>query len=81
MKNNGKHEVCFNVQTAVDNKHKLIVDCDTTNDVNDQYICPLGYKLPFKWNGKQDGKEYRQYTCEAFNNCGQKESYTSAKGG
>lgn len=153
MKNNGKHEVCFNVQTAVDSKYKLIVDCDTVNDVNDQgqlsnmvqktkqvfrdqkttivadtgyynhleiidvvdestellikpqkgkqdkvasgfdkanfeydaindrYICPLGYELPFKWNGRQDGKEYRRYTCEAFNICGQKESCTSAKGG
>ncbi|HBS44966.1 MAG TPA: IS1182 family transposase, partial [Paenibacillus sp.] len=36
MKNNGKHEVCFNIQTAVDSKYKLIVDCDTVNDVNDQ---------------------------------------------
>jgi hypothetical protein len=36
MKNNGKHEVCFNVQTTVDSKYKLIVDCDTVNDVNDQ---------------------------------------------
>jgi transposase len=153
MKNNGKHEVCYNVQTAVDSKHKLIVDCDTVNDVNDQgqlsnmaqktkqvfpgqeitiladtgyynyleiidvvdqstellikpqkgkrnkvasgfdkgnfeydaindqYICPLGYELPFKWNGKQDEKEYRRYTCEAFDICGQKESCTSGKGG
>ncbi|WP_334077415.1 IS1182 family transposase [Paenibacillus sanfengchensis] len=153
MKNNGKHEVCFNVQTVVDSKYKLIVDCDTVNDVNDQgqlsnmskkikqvfrdqkstiladtgyynyleiigvvdestellikpqkgkqnkvasgfdkenfeydavnnrYICPLGYELPFKWNGKQDGKEYRRYTCEAFDICGQKDLCTSAKGG
>jgi transposase len=153
MKNNGKHEVCFNVQTAVDSKYKLIVDCDTVNDVNDQgqlsnmvkktkqvfhdqkntiladtgyynyleiidvvdestellikpqkgkqnkvasgfdktnfsydaindrYICPLGYELPFKWNGKQNGKEYRRYTCTSFDICGQKESCTSAKGG
>ncbi|MDQ6423662.1 IS1182 family transposase [Paenibacillus sp. LHD-117] len=153
MKNNGKHEVCFNVQTAVDSKYKLIVDCDTVNDVNDQgqlsnmakktrqvfhgqkttiladtgyynfleiidvvdestellikpqkgkknkvesgfdkenfeydaindrYICPLGYELPFKWNGKQDGKEYRRYTCEAFGICGQKDLCTTAKGG
>ncbi|WP_240419483.1 transposase [Paenibacillus periandrae] len=36
MKTNGKHEVCFNVQTAVDSMYKLIVDCDTVNDVNDQ---------------------------------------------
>ncbi|WP_342480525.1 IS1182 family transposase [Paenibacillus sp. FSL L8-0340] len=153
MKNNGKHEVCFNVQTVVDSKYKLIVDCDTVNDVNDQgqlsnmakktkqvfhdqkttiladtgyynyleiidvvnestellikpqkgkqnkvasgfdkdnfeydaindkYICPLGYELPFKWNGKQDGKEYRRYTCQAFDICGQKDICTSAKGG
>ncbi|WP_082651197.1 IS1182 family transposase [Paenibacillus etheri] len=153
MKNNGKHEVCFNVQTAVDSKYKLILDCDTVNDVNDQgqlsnmvkktkqvfpnqnitvladtgyynyleiidvvdestellikpqkgkkekvasgfdkenfkydainnkYICPLGYELPFKWNGKQNGKEYKRYTCEAFDICGQKESCTSAQGG
>lgn len=153
MKNNGKHEVCFNVQTVVDSKYKLIVDCDTVNDVNDQgqlfnmakktkqvfsdqkttiladtgyynyleiidvvdestelliksqkgkqnkvesgfdkenfeydaindrYICPLGYELPFKWNGKQDGKEYRRYTCEAFDICGQKNLCTNAKGG
>ncbi len=153
MKNNGKHEVCFNVQTVVDSKHKLIVDCDTVNDVNDQgqlsnmakktkqvfhdqkttiladtgyynylemlevvnentellikpqkgkqnkvasgfdkenfeydaindkYICPLGYELPFKWNGKQDRKEYRRYTCQAFDTCGQKDICTSAKGG
>lgn len=153
MKNNGKHEVCFNVQTAVDSKYKLIVDCDTVNDVNDQgqlsnmakrtkqvfrdqkttiladtgyynyleiidvvdestellikpqkgkqnkvasgfdkenfeydaindkYICPLGYELPFKWNGKQDGKEYRRYTCYAFDICGQKDLCTTAKGG
>ncbi|MDQ8737917.1 IS1182 family transposase [Paenibacillus sp. LHD-38] len=153
MKNNGKHEVCFNVQTAVDSKYKLIVDCDTVNDVNDQgqlsnmakktkqvfrdqkttiladtgyynyleiidvvdestellikpqkgkhnkvasgfdkekfeydaindrYICPLGYELPFKWNGKQDGKEYRRYTCNAFDICGQKDLCTTAKGG
>lgn len=153
MKNNGKHEVCYNVQTAVDSKHKLIVDCDTVNDgndqgqlsnmakktkqvfhdqkttiladtgyynyleiidvvdestellikpqrgkhnkvksgfdkenfkydaINDRYICPLDYELPFKWNGKQDGKEYRRYTCEAFDICGQKDICTTAKGG
>ncbi|WP_209124813.1 transposase [Alkalihalobacillus sp. BA299] len=41
----------------------------------------MGYELPFKWNGKQNGKEYRRYTCEACDICGQKESCTSAKGG
>ena len=29
-------EVCYNVQIAVDNKHKLIVDHEVTNEVTDQ---------------------------------------------
>ena len=153
MKNNGKFEVCFNVQTAVDSKNKLIIDFDVVNEVNDQgqlsnmvkkakevvgdqkvtaiadtgyfnmseiieavddqteilikpqkgkrqkvetgfdksnfkyeaindvYICPMGYILNFKWNGKQNGKEYKRYTCENYNECGKKELCTSAKGG
>lgn len=36
MKNNGKFEVCYNMQTIVDSKYKFIVDFDVTNDVNDQ---------------------------------------------
>jgi transposase len=32
---NGKMEVCYNVQTAVDAKHKLIVDFEVTNNAND----------------------------------------------
>jgi transposase len=36
MKNNGKFEVCFNVQAVVDDKNKLFVDYDVVNDVNDQ---------------------------------------------
>lgn len=35
MKNNGKFEVCYNVQTSVDSKNKLVVDCDVVNDIND----------------------------------------------
>jgi transposase/archaellum component FlaF (FlaF/FlaG flagellin family) len=35
MKNNGKFEVFYNVQTSVDSKNKLIIDCDVVNDVND----------------------------------------------
>lgn len=153
MKNNGKFEVCFNVQTAVDSKNKLIIDFDVVNEVNDQgqlsnmvkkakevtgdqkvtaiadtgyfnmseiievvddqteilikpqkgkrqkvetgydksnfnyevtndvYICPMGYTLNFKWNGKQNGKEYKRYTCENYNECGKKELCTSAKCG
>lgn len=36
MKNNGKFEVCFNMQAIVDGKHKLFIDCEAVNDVNDQ---------------------------------------------
>ena len=36
MRNNGGVEPCFNVQTAVDSKHKLIVTYDVVNDANDQ---------------------------------------------
>ncbi|WP_180230090.1 IS1182 family transposase [Bacillus sp. AFS073361] len=153
MKNNGKFEVCFNVQAVVDNKNKLFVDYDVVNDVNDQgqlsnmvkkakkvfenknitaiadtgyfnmseitevadekteilikpqkgkqqkvengfdksnfkydqkddvFICPMGYCLNFKWNGKQNGKDSKRYTCVNFNECGKKELCTSAKGG
>jgi len=153
MKNNGKFEVCFNVQAVVDNKNKLIVDFEVVNDVNDQgqlsnmikkakevfedqnitaladtgyfnmseivevvdeqteilikpqkgkqqkvetgfdksnfkydqindaFICPMGYCLNFKWNGKQNGKDFKRYTCVNYNECGKKELCTSAKGG
>lgn len=36
MKNNGKFEVCYNLQTAVDSKHKFILAYDVVNDINDQ---------------------------------------------
>ncbi len=32
----GHTDVCYNVQTAVDSKHKLIVEHEVTNDVTDQ---------------------------------------------
>ena len=35
MKNNGKMEVCYNVQTAIDSKNKLIVNYDVTNIASD----------------------------------------------
>lgn len=36
MMSNGKPEVCYNVQTAVDDKHCLIADFDVTNEANDK---------------------------------------------
>jgi hypothetical protein len=36
MLSNGKMEVCYNVQTAVDAKHKLIAAFEVTNDGNDK---------------------------------------------
>jgi transposase len=35
MRNNQKMEVCYNVQTAVDEKNKLIVEYEVTNEVSD----------------------------------------------
>lgn len=42
MYNNGKTEVCYNVQTATDAKNKLIVDFEVTNQGNDyNFVTPL----------------------------------------
>lgn len=35
--NNKGTDICYNVQTVVDAKHKLIVDIEVTNDVTDQH--------------------------------------------
>jgi hypothetical protein len=48
---------------------------------NDVYTCPVGYELKFKWNGKQNGKDYKRYTCENYKDCGKKDVCTSSKGG
>lgn len=34
--NNNGVDICYNVQTVVDSKHKLIVDCDVINNPSDQ---------------------------------------------
>lgn len=36
MKNNGKIDVAYNMQSSVDNKNKLIVTLNVVNDINDQ---------------------------------------------
>jgi hypothetical protein len=36
MKSHGDMEVCYNVQTAVDSKNKLIVDFDVVNRAQDK---------------------------------------------
>jgi len=42
MPSNGKMDVCYNVQTAVDAKNKLIVDFEVTNQGNDRnFITPM----------------------------------------
>lgn len=42
MVSNGKADVSYNVQVAVDRKHKLIVDHEVTNDLNDRYqLAPM----------------------------------------
>jgi transposase len=42
MPSNGKMDVCYNLQAAVDGKNKLIVDFEVTNQGNDKnYITPM----------------------------------------
>jgi hypothetical protein len=42
MAANGKMEVCYNVQTAVDGKNKLVVEFEATNEGNDKnQITPM----------------------------------------
>lgn len=36
MKNNGKIDIAYNMQSAVDNKHRLIVVLDVVNEITDQ---------------------------------------------
>ena len=47
----------------------------------DNYICPLGFTVPFKWNSREDGKDYKRYICTDYLNCGKKELCTSSKSG
>ena len=45
MHGNGKTDVCYNIQTAVDEKNKLIVDFEVTNQGNDyNFITPMAEK-------------------------------------
>ena len=46
MPSNGKMDVCYNVQTAVDAKNKLIVDFEVTNNANDMnQLAPMAEKV------------------------------------
>jgi len=43
---NGKMDVCYNVQTAVDSKHKMIIEYEVTNKANDMnQITPMAEKV------------------------------------
>jgi transposase len=45
MKTRNGTNICYNVQIAVDNKHKLIIENDVTNNTNDQYnLSPIAMK-------------------------------------
>lgn len=57
---------------------KINFQYDKTQDI---YVCPMGHILKFKWNGKQNGNEYKRYVCENYMDCGKKDSCTSSKNG
>lgn len=40
MKTRKGSDVCYNIQTAVDGEHKLIVDVEVTNEIADQTLLP-----------------------------------------
>jgi transposase len=40
MKTRKGSDVCYNIQTALDSKHKLIVDVEVTNEIADQTLLP-----------------------------------------
>ena len=45
MKANGKMDVCYNIQTAVDSKYKLIAEFEVTNEANDlNQLTPMAIK-------------------------------------
>ncbi|WP_217697394.1 hypothetical protein [Virgibacillus dokdonensis] len=52
MKNNGKIDVAYNMQSSVDNKHKLIVTLDVVNDVNDRVNYPRWFQKQMKYYQK-----------------------------
>lgn len=46
MKNNGRIEPCYNIQSVVDSKHKLVADFDVSNQANDVGLLkPMADKL------------------------------------
>jgi transposase len=46
MPSNGKMDVCYNVQAAVDSKHKLIAEFEVTNNANDMnQLTPMMEKV------------------------------------
>jgi len=46
MLSNGKMDVCYNVQAAVDSKNKLIIDYEVTNHVNDMnLLTPMAQRV------------------------------------
>lgn len=36
MKNNGRLDICYNVQSTVDSKNHFVIDAETVNDINDE---------------------------------------------
>ncbi|GHV32408.1 hypothetical protein FACS18949_03210 [Clostridia bacterium] len=87
-------DACYNVQTVVDSKHKLIVDFEVTTCADDKkhfkydaesdsYVCPNGQTLPFLQPKNGDNDEGRRYyfNTQACKNCPDREKCTTNKRG
>lgn len=61
MINNQKADVCYNVQMATDSKHKLIIDYEVTNEVNDEkQLSNMSKRAKIRFRGRKAGGIGRQ---------------------
>ena len=72
MKTSKGMDVCYNIQTAVDSKHKLIVEVEVTNEAGDQELLPQMAKAAKEGLGVEEltvVADGGYYGCEAIKAC------------
>ncbi len=85
----GSGIVGYNVQTAVDTKHHLIVTHEVTNvggkqdfrylAEEDVYVCPAGERLTYRFTNEENGLVLRRYWTNACQSCAIKHDCTTGK--